>query len=459
MSLIVNGVEVDKVIYNGSELDTLVYNGVIVFENSDELIMNVSTVNSGLVIDGEGIAVSVNAGNKGCKLTFNNEVKTVAANTQETVVFNLNGPYTGDLVIEGSFDNISIANVGETGTPEAGYKINEIKKWYKKLSIVPDYFFREQDVSFDISLPANITKIEDNAFSGAKNYSGNFTFENLESCKSFGAQTSFFNNATQNGDVWSIDGYVLATYNIAGGEGVSSRTDTFTIPNGTTKIASALFNFYSDSSNVTYYNLSGVNLPADGLLTEIPENFCTDAVNLASITFPSSITQIKEEAFASINQNMTLTEITFNQQKNTLITFPKVGKDSGAFYTKEALSCNVYTDENLSVLNYDWEGENRTATFYKLDKTTVITRLTTPTISLNGNILNIDTYDANSAKFSIEAFNQIIETDATSIDLTPYLPASALPSYTITVRSLTGGEYAASLKASIQFTTTTESEG
>ncbi len=458
MSLIVNGVEVDKVIYNGSELDALVYNGVIVFENSDELIMNVSTVNSGLVIDGEGIAVSVSAGNKGCKLTFNNEVKTVAANTQETVVFNLNSPYTGDLVIEGSFNNISIANVGEAGTPEAGYKINEIKKWYKKLSIVPDYFFREQDVSFDINLPTNITKIADNAFFGADNYSGNFTFENLDSCKSFGAQISFFNNATQNGDVWSVDGYVLATYSVSGSS-VSERTDTFTIPNGTVKIASALFNFYSDNGSATYYNLSGINLPTDGLLTEIPKRFCADALNLSNITFPSSITQIKEEAFASINQNMTLTEITFNQQKNTLITFSKVGKNSGAFYTKEALSCNIYTDGNLSVLNYDWEGDNRTATFYKLDKTTVITRLATPMISLNGNVLNIDAYDANSAKFSIDAFNQIIETDATSIDLTPYLPASALPSYTITVRSLTGGVYAGSLKASIQFTTATESEG
>lgn len=466
MSLIVNGTEVDKVVYNGTEVEKVVYNGTVVWENSDELILNVSSKQSynnnlGLIY---GIFVYVTAGKKGCSVSFNNQTKVVAANTSENVIFETETEgVTGDLIIKGDFTNVYPSNIGDSGGV-AGYKINEIKKWYNKLNYVPNYFFQYMTIDFNIELPDNIVEIEENAFqqntAANINISSNniLTFNNLESCLTFYPRDTFFSNATNNGDVWSINGFVLAPY----GANSMGRTDTFTIPNGTKHLAAGLFYAYP-STGATKFNLSNINFSTDGLLTDIPDSFCVDAVNLNNLEIPASIVKIGARAFAQSNQEMTLTEITFNQSENTEIEFAEqksVGlTGAGAFYTKSNLSTNVYT-ENISVLNYNWNGDNRTVTFYKLDKTTIIPRLTTPTISMNGNVLNVDDYDINSAKFVISAFGNIIETTQTSIDLTPYIPTpEATTTYTISIYSLTdNNSYARSLSGSTTYTITIPTE-
>lgn len=466
MSLIVNGTEVDKVVYNGTEVEKVVYNGTVVWENSDELILNVSSKQSynnnlGLIY---GIFVHVTAGKKGCSVSFNNQTKVVAANTSENVIFETETEgVTGDLIIKGDFISVYPTNVGDTEGVQ-GYKINEIKKWYKKLNYVPDYFFQYMKIDFDIELPDNITEIKPNAFNqdagaGIIISSNNIlTFNNLESCITFGPSDTFFSNATNNGDVWSINGFVLAPYDF----NAIGRTDTFTIPNGTKHLASGLFYRYP-STGFTKFNLSNIIFSTDGLLTEIPDSFCTDATNLNNLEIPASITKIGAKAFGQGAQNMTLSNITFKHPENTTIEFAEqnsVGLTGmGAFYTKSDIPTNVYT-ENISVLNYNWELDNRTVTFYKLDKTTIIPRLTTPTISMNGNVLNVDNYDINSAKFVISAFGNTIETTQTSIDLTPYIPTpEATTTYTISIYSLTDSNlYARSLSGSTTYTITIPTE-
>lgn len=463
MSLIVNGTEVEKVVYNGTEVEKVIYNGTVVWESGDELIMNVKSVESGRG-SGYGVWISVSSGPKGCSVTFNDETKNISPNTSSSIRFEtVSADVSGDLIIKGDFISVYPTNVGDTEGAQ-GYKINEIKKWYKKLNYVPNNFFQYMTIDFDIELPDNIVEIEENAFhhdaTAYTNISSNniLTFNNLESCATFEPRDTFFSNAINNGDVWSINGFVLAPY----GTNSMGRTDTFTIPNGTKHLAAGLFYSYP-STGATKFNLSNINFSTDGLLTEIPGSFCTDAVNLNNLEIPASIVKIGARAFACSAQEMTLTEITFNQSENTEIEFAEqksVGlTGAGAFYTKSNLSTNVYT-ENISVLNYNWELDNRTVTFYKLDKTTIIPRLTTPTISMNGNILNVDNYDINSAKFVISAFGNTIETTQTSIDLTPYIPTpEATTTYTISIYSLTDSNlYARSLSGSTTYTITIPTE-
>ena len=455
MSLIVNGVEIENVICNSVNIDTIIYNGVTVFESKDKLVLNVSSVSDSAGSD--GVYVYITSGEKGCTATYNNETKTIPPNTQGEINFiTETSGITGDLSIEGDFTMVEIPNIGEGGAESPGYIINQIKQWYKKINNIPEGFFYHQNIDFDINLPDNIIRIERLAFDMATISNSSLTFNNLEYCYTFGLRDTFFNNATNNGDVWSINGFALAPY----GSNASSRTDTFTIPNGTKSMAASLFYYYDSGGGLSYFNLSNIIFPTDGLLTEIPDNFCTDAVNLTSIEFPSSITQIGSFAFGQANQTMTLNEITFNESENVIIEFPAVGSSTGAFYTKSAIETTVNA-ENVSVLNYDWSGDNRTVTFYKLDKTTIIPKLETPTITLNGNILTIDSYDSNSAEFEISAFNNIIQTSSTTIDLTQYIPEANqnMQTYEIKVRSLTNSiNFAGSISASVTYTVATEGE-
>lgn len=454
MSLIVNGTAIENVRVNNTAIDKLVYNGVTVFESADELILNVSTVDGGL--SGDGVFLIVETGEKGCTVSFNNEVRNIPANSTQEVDFIASAEGTlGNLTIRGDFLSAYPNNESEgQDTYIKGYHINAIIKWYRKLNYVPNYFFELMPIKFDINLPNNIVKIDETAFnlsntSDLDKYE--FTFENLEYCKSFGATSIFFANASNNGDVWSINGFVLAPY----GVNAQSRTGTFVIPNGTKHIASELF-YYGTNGN-SCFNLSKVVFPLDGLLTKIPNKFCTDAINLTEIEIPASIVEIGEMAFAQSAQTMTLKNLTFNEEVNQNVKFPASGQGSGAFYTKSSIQTNVYT-ENLSVLNYDWAGDNRTVSFYGLDKVTNIPQLSTPTISLNGNILTINSFDINTFKFSIYAFNNIIETSDTIIDLTPYIQSDSFDN-TIKVRSLTNvNTYASSLPVSITYTQNATSE-
>lgn len=456
MSLIVNGTEVEKVVYNGTEVEKVIYNGTVVWESGDELIMNVKSVESGRG-SGYGVWISVSSGPKGCSVTFNDETKNISPNTSSSIRFEtVSADVSGDLIIKGDFISVYPTNVGDTEGAQ-GYKINEIKKWYKKLNYVPNNFFQYMTIDFDIELPDNIVEIEENAFhhdaTAYTNISSNniLTFNNLESCITFEPRDTFFSNAINNGDVWSINGFVLAPY----GSNAMGRTDTFTIPNGTKHLAADLFHRYP-STGFVMFKLSNIIFPTDGLLTEIPDGFCTDAVNLNNLEIPASITKIGAKAFGQGYQNMTLSNITFKHSENAVIEF----SDDDPFYMKSTIETNIYTD-NLIILNRDWEQiSNRIVSFYKLDKITVIPRLSTPVISMNGNILNVDNYDINSAKFVISAFGNTIETTQTSIDLTPYIPTpEATTTYTISIYSLTDSNlYARSLSGSTTYTITIPTE-
>ena len=407
MSLIFNNTEVDKVIYNGVELDKVIYNGVVVWEGGDEFIATVrtgfGTKNDGTQI-GNQVSLSVTAGAKGCTVIWDNETVTVPANTTQTVTFTRNAVTTSTLKIKGDFTafkptyNYYNQNNGTGNT----LYIRGITKWYSKLNKIQENLFAGRVISgypldFDINLPSNIT---DTGVDGGGSpfwhtdipSTINFTFTDLDEFCSFGSPTTFFANATNNGDVWSINGCVLATTS-----GAVSRTDTFVIPNGTRKLPKGLFNLSGPGTNVVStasFKLTGIQFPTDNLITKIPSYFLDGATSLTSISFPASVVKFDDYACRQgASSTSKFNEITFNTPRNMPITF-----GLNAFYSKSAKAVNVYTDNNPSVLNYGWSGF--TPTFYKLDRTTQIPTLTTPTITRNNNIFSIGSV-SGASKYNV----------------------------------------------------------
>lgn len=134
------------------------------------------------------------------------------------------------------------------------------------------------------------------------------------------------------------------------------------------------------------------------------------------------------------------------EEKNpNMIILPLAGSDTGIAYYKSAYTGTMYA-ENQTLYDYDWGTDNLTPTFYKLDRTTLVERLSQPTISLSGSVLTI-TPPQNATRFQIiNGTNQVIATTtSTTIDLAYYTTAGT--SYTLTVRALADG-YVSSIKSS-----------
>lgn len=139
------------------------------------------------------------------------------------------------------------------------------------------------------------------------------------------------------------------------------------------------------------------------------------------------------------------------EEKNKdLIIMPLAGDGSGIGYYKSAVSGTIYA-ENQTFYDYDWGTDNITPTFYKLDKTTLVTRIEQPTISLSDSILTI-TPPANATKYQIiNGTNEVLATTtSTTIDLTQYTTSGT--AYTLTVRAFADGFVSSIKSASVSYT-------
>ena len=56
----------------------------------------------------------------------------------------------------------------------------------------------------------------------------------------------------------------------------------------------------------------------------------------------------------------------FSQPSGMSVELPTSGSSTGLAYFKSAREITIYTD-NEDIKNYDWSGDNVTATFYHLD--------------------------------------------------------------------------------------------
>lgn len=153
---------------------------------------------------------------------------------------------------------------------------------------------------------------------------------------------------------------------------------------------------------------------------------------------------------ACMPQLLTYGRFVCEEKNKDLIIMPLAGDGSGIGYYKSAVSGTIYA-ENQTFYDYDWGTDNITPTFYKLDKTTLVTRIEQPTISLSDSILTI-TPLANATKYQIiNGTNEVLATTtSTTIDLTQYTTSGT--AYTLTVRAFADGLVSSIKSASVSYT-------
>ena len=83
--------------------------------------------------------------------------------------------------------------------------------------------------------------------------------------------------------------------------------------------------------------------------------------NLKSLTIPARVSVIEAGAFSYMKYLKTMY---FNQPAEMNVSLPA----SGMVYSKDAKEMTIYTDNEI-IKNYNWAGDNITATIYHLDGT------------------------------------------------------------------------------------------
>ena len=402
MSLIVNQTEIEKVIFNNIELDKVIFNGVVVYESGDTFIINVSTVQNDYY--GEDFnklpqylcRIVITPIDDKCKVMFNGETKVVPyviennAVKAQTIEFEVNSVITQNMTIKGSFTQVRVDEygAGESGLYVDGLQINYVQEWYKLYNVLV-HVFHNQKVTQDIYLPNNITLIPRGALEIDNMTDINLYLPNNNTLLIYGMGNTnryFFKNSSRVNDSGVVDNtgnwFLLSGYLLATAKSMSSTTNLI-IPNGTEVIAegffgSALLEAGCTSTTITFNN--------DGKLKRIGSHFADSNTNITSVTIPSSVVEIGDSVFDSATN---LASIRFEQPSDKVITFGQ-----SVFYSKSAKEMTIYTD-NLYVVNYDWDSDNITPTFYKLNGT-LWDKVTTPTLSIAGNILSISNTNATS---------------------------------------------------------------
>lgn len=135
---------------------------------------------------------------------------------------------------------------------------------------------------------------------------------------------------------------------------------------------------WSRNSNLQNYDLSIPNG-----VTIIPKT-TFEKTKFNSITIPSTVSNIGEQAFSASTTNLT-----FLQSANTQINIPRaggaLGVGTGMLYYKNARSGTIRTD-NIIIANYDYEADNFNATVLHLDGTDW--KLETPVVTASNNIIS-----------------------------------------------------------------------
>lgn len=276
--------------------------------------------------------------------------------------------------VEGEKKIIRAVGAIKSFIPSQGNNANyttkfKIVKWYSLSNSLFDSLFCYQTIDYNLIIPNSITNVNGEAFqidsspaiTAYISTNSSLTLpSNVEEISSFGYFSTFFGNATNNGYVWSIDGIVLAV-------SCSYSTITeITIPNGTTRIAVNLL-----QKPLNFTKLAKINMPTDGLLTEIPKAFCSGLSALTEFECPASIQKISDLAFGYNSNDATtsappLASVKFYQPSGMQVSLPEAGSGSGMFYSKNAREMTVYTD-NETIKNYDYASDNITATILHLD--------------------------------------------------------------------------------------------
>ena len=97
----------------------------------------------------------------------------------------------------------------------------------------------------------------------------------------------------------------------------------------------------------------------------LPNNCFNNCKALSTMVIPQNIKSIGDLCF---NYCSALVELRFNHSISDEITLPSAGSSTGMLYSKSAKTMTIYTD-NETVKNYNYAGDNITATVLHLDGT------------------------------------------------------------------------------------------
>jgi len=205
---------------------------------------------------------------------------------------------------------------------------------------------------------------------------------------------------------------------------------------------------------VNKQNLQGYDLIIPNGVTTIPKT-TFELGKFASITVPSTVSDIGNCAFSNCTTN-----ITFLQPCNMQVSLPTPGailsENTGMFYNKTSRSGVVKTD-NILIANYDYESDNFNVNILHLDNSDW--KLNTPIASISNNIISwnaVQNAVAYKVGYSTSTSYTYIDTINTSLDLTS-LGLDSGQTYNIVVIAIPQANSSTNIKSdtstAVQYTT------
>ena len=101
---------------------------------------------------------------------------------------------------------------------------------------------------------------------------------------------------------------------------------------------------------------------------------------IAKIVIGSNVSKMSSHLVPDTNPTAPINTLVFRQPSDLVVDLPTPGEDTGLAYAKSSRSVTIYTD-NESIKNYNWSGDNITATFKPLSEAPTITTAVAPASS------------------------------------------------------------------------------
>lgn len=415
-----------NIIFNGNPVEILKLNADVIWRlpaetdyilNVQRGAINIYNSETATTSTNEIISFDVTAGEKEATVTYGDVVRTIPANSTETITFGLfngvdDGTLTsGEITFSGGYTHVAPSEfpTSDTATSFVHCIVSIVHPFGTQMTNTQKIYMY-QTLLTSCVLPEHITSIGLNAFNGC---TGLTTIRIPENVTSIDKQ-SFY---------------------------------------GCTALASVLFDENSQLKtigNSAFANTKLTNITLPNSVTYIDFGAFQMCSSLTSIEISENVTSIGSSVFSSCSALETLT---FKMPASAEITLGTSLYGSN----KSAKALTIYTDNSI-IANYGYSTDNVTPTLYHLDKTTLWEKLATPTITLDGSTLIITPVE-NASYYVVmmksemdSVFTEFVTTTETTIDLSSIVGDYA---YTIYVKAYNDG-YLTSTSSNVTLPAQTE---